>query len=243
MNRISHEIEHGEKISARAEEIWGWDSPSGKIRAERRANYLIDLGDFDQGNSVLEIGCGTGLFTEKVYNATKSNITAIDISEKLLAQAREKLPQINFKIVDAMDTGFEENSFNCIYGSSVLHHLDMDIALKEIIRILKPGGRAVFAEPNIFNPQIFLERNVSFIKEWMGVSPDETAVNRWAMKRMLQDIGYVDAKVFPYDFLHPYTPKTLIGFIKKAGSIVEKIPGIREIAGSVIIYARKPEVQ
>ena len=100
--KISNEIEHGKKISKNAEDIWGWSSPAGQIRAQRRAAYFIDLAKLNAQSKALEIGCGTGLFTKKVYEKTKAQITAIDISEDLLAIAKKKLPELNFKIDDAM---------------------------------------------------------------------------------------------------------------------------------------------
>jgi ubiquinone/menaquinone biosynthesis C-methylase UbiE len=239
-NRIYNEIEHGKKISKHAEDVWGWTTPAGQIRANRRANYFITEGDIKKTDIVLEIGCGTGLFTEKVYNATGASIIATDLSEDLLNIARKKNLPITFKIEDAMNLSFADNSFDVVFGSSIIHHLDFNKSLKEIYRVLKPGGRMVFAEPNMINPQILIQKNVPFIKERLGDSPDETAIIRWSFKSLLKKQGFTSIKIFPYDFLHPYTPKPLIGMVNQLGKFFEKIPIIREIAGSVIIKATKP---
>ena len=241
MSRISREIEFGKTISLKAEDVWGWNSVAGKLRATRRADYLVSYGKFTSDDKLLEIGCGTGVFTEKVFKKTKASITAIDISEELLDQARSKLPAVEFRVADAMRTEMPAGSFDGIYGSSVVHHLDVDSAIGEMYRLLNPGGRMVFAEPNIFNPQIFIERNVGFVKDWLGVTRDEVAINRWRMRKRMKSIGFVNCIVFPYDFLHPYTPEFMIGFVRGMGAVVEKIPILKEIAGSVIIYAKKPE--
>lgn len=97
----------------------------------------------------------------------------------------------------------------------------------------------VFAEPNMLNPQILIQKNVPFIKRWLGDSPDETAVVRWRMKKLLKLTGFTDVKVFPYDFLHPAVPGFCIPTASFIGKVVEKIPVLKEIAGSVIIYAKK----
>jgi SAM-dependent methyltransferase len=239
-NRIYNEIEHGKKISKHAEDVWGWTTPAGQIRANRRANYFITEGDIKKTDTVLEIGCGTGLFTEKVYNATGASIIATDLSEDLLNSARKRNLPITFKTEDAMNLSFADNSFNVVFGSSIIHHLDFNKSLKEIYRVLKPGGRMVFAEPNMINPQILIQKNVPFIKERLGDSPDETAIIRWSFKSLLKKQGFTSIKIFPYDFLHPYTPKPLIGVVNQLGKVLEKVPLIREIAGSVIIKATKP---
>jgi len=240
MNRIDNEIAHGKKLLAEgAERVWNWDSAAGKKRADRRARYFINCAQIKATDKVLEIGCGTGLFTRKVYNATNAEITATDISEELLTEARTLLPQATFKIDDAMNLSFIDNSFDVVYGSSVLHHLDFDLSLQEIYRVLKPGGRMVFAEPNMINPQIFIQKNVQVIKKWLGDSPDETAIVRWQFARLMKQKGFKNINIFPYDFLHPMVPTFLIGVVNTIGKAVEKIPLLKEIAGSVIIYGEK----
>jgi len=237
--RVLHEIEHGKQISSNAESVWNWSSPAGKVRAERRGNYFIDIAKINKNDIVLEIGCGTGLFTEMVFKKTGAKLTATDISNELLNQARLKAPQVNFIIDDAMKMNFPSTSFDVVYGSSILHHLEMDITLKEIFRVLKTDGRMIFAEPNMINPQIFIQKNIPFIKKLLGDSPDETAIIRWEFVKLMKAVGFKKIQVFPYDFLHPITPKPLIQIVNAIGKTIEKIPIFKEIAGSVIIYGEK----
>ena len=86
--RLENEIEHGRKISENAEGVWNWASPAGKVRADRRAKYFVDVAKITAQDAVLEIGCGTGLFTGKVSDLTGAKITATDLSEELLNLAR-----------------------------------------------------------------------------------------------------------------------------------------------------------
>jgi ubiquinone/menaquinone biosynthesis C-methylase UbiE len=238
--RLANEIAHGKKLlEGGAESIWNWDSPAGRIRADRRAAYFVSEGRITANDYVLEIGCGTGLFTRKVAAATRCKLIATDLSEELLQMAREKFPEGSFVHDDAMKMQFGNDTFDVVYGSSILHHLEMNKAMKEIFRVLKKGGRIVFAEPNMVNPQILIQKNIPFIKRWLGDSPDETAIQRWSFKKLMEDTGFVNVKVFPYDFLHPIVPKPLIGFVNATGKVVEKIPILKEIAGSVIIYGEK----
>jgi hypothetical protein len=55
----------------------------------------------------------------------------------------------------------------------------------------------------------------------------------------MENIGFKNVNIFPYDFLHPITPKFLIPAVYKMSLLLEKIPLIKEIAGSVIIYGEK----
>lgn len=237
--RLAHEIAHGERISSHAEYIWGWASPSGIARAKRRSDYFVKLGEINKDKNVLELGCGTGIFTKLVYDKTHARITAIDISDALLDKALTAIPDVKFEIENAMQLTYADESFDCVYGSSILHHLDFEKAVKEIFRVTKVGGRIVFAEPNMLNPQIFLQKNIPVLKKWMGDTPDERAIVRWQFKSLLHKQGFSEVKIFPYDFLHPFVPAFLITFVEKTGMILEKIPLLKEIAGSLMISAKK----
>ena len=76
--RILNEIEHGKYLAKNnAGEIWGWETPAGKLRWKRRVQMLIN--EITPDMIVLELGCGTGYFTKELVK-TNSKIIAIDIS-------------------------------------------------------------------------------------------------------------------------------------------------------------------
>ena len=104
---------------------------------------------------------------------TNSKITAIDISETLISIAKTKVPSCQFIRMDAMNMIFQPNLFDVVFGSSILHHLHIEAVLNEIHRVLKPAGKIVFAEPNMLNPHIFLQKNIPVLKRYWGDIPDE----------------------------------------------------------------------
>lgn len=241
MSRISHEIEHGRKIVDDAEFYWGWGTPAGRERLRRRVEMLIEFGDLRPGTQVLELGCGKGLYTRELVKSA-ATIAAVDISWDLLAAAKrsgeERIP--DYLVGDGHRLPFDDRTFDSVVGVSVLHHLEVNEVIAECVRVLKLGGRFVFSEPNMLNPQIALQKNIPFIKRLLGDSPDETAFRKGPLKRLLESVGLEVVRIDPFDFLHPWVPRPLIGCVDKMGRGVEKIPGVREIAGSLLIVARKP---
>ncbi|MBI5393892.1 MAG: methyltransferase domain-containing protein [Verrucomicrobia bacterium] len=240
--RASHEIEHGKKLAQGDPElVWGWGTPAGRQRAQRRAELIASAAGLKPGSRTLEVGCGTGMFTE-IFARTGARIVAVDISPELLELARERgLPADRVQFIQK---GFEdceaEGPFDAVIGSSILHHLDMEVSMRKILRLLKPGGCISFAEPNMLNPQLALQKNVPWLKARMGDSPDETAFVRWRLAALLRRVGFVGISLRPFDWLHPSTPQRLVGLVSRLGAILERVPLLRELAGSVHIFARRP---
>ncbi len=237
--RIEQEVKQGKKIAHNAEAIWRWDTVTGVRRANRRSQFFVSKGSITAQSNILELGCGTGLFTELVYQKSGAKITAIDISDDLLEIAKKKYTHSVFEKMNASKLRFGNNEFDLVFGSSVLHHLDYQIALKEIFRVLKGGGKLVFAEPNLLNPHIFLQKKIPFLKRRAKDCPHETAFIRWKLKEDIESTGFVNVNIQPYDFLYPLIPNFAVSFISSVGGILEKLPLVREIAGSLIISAEK----
>jgi 2-polyprenyl-3-methyl-5-hydroxy-6-metoxy-1,4-benzoquinol methylase len=240
-SRAEHEIAHGRKLSeSGAEQVWGWGTPAGQVRFRRRADWIAVHAGLRSGVRALEIGCGTGNFTE-AFAASGADILALDISEDLLARARERHLPGNVRFVcQPFETLDQDGQFDAVIGSSVLHHLDIRPALAGIFRLLKPGGVMAFAEPNMLNPQIMIEKNIPWIKERMGDSPDETAFFRGQMRRLLQQAGFAQIEVTPRDWLHPAVPPKMIPAVQNIESLLDRTPLLREVGGSLYIRAARP---
>jgi ubiquinone/menaquinone biosynthesis C-methylase UbiE len=241
-SRFAREIEHHRRIADRAEQAWNWDTPSGQARAERRAGFFVALGELAPGRRALELGCGTGVFLRRVAHSGAA-LLGLDLSQDLLARARrnvEALANVRLVCGNAEALPFADGTFDTVYGSSVLHHLGLERALSEVYRVLRPGGRAVFAEPNILNPQVFVMFRFGWLKEYFAVSPDEMAFTRFHARHALTAAGFAEIDVRPFDFLHPATPVSLMAIVGAMSRGLERVPVAREIAGSIVLAARRP---
>ena len=237
--RIAKEIQHGRFLAEHgAGEIWNWESPAGKLRWARRVKMLSR--HLRPGMSVLELGCGTGYFTRELARSG-ADVIAVDVSPELLeiAKANCSAPNVRYEIQNAFELSYPDAVFDSVVGSSVLHHLEIEQAIREIYRVLKPSGTIYFTEPNMLNPQIAVQKNVPWVKRKLGDSPDETAFFRWRLRRLLEQKGYRDVRIVPFDFLHPKTPVPLVDRLDALGRFLENMPVISEFAGSLYIRAIK----
>jgi SAM-dependent methyltransferase len=239
--RLRREIEHDRLIADNAEDVWNWDSPAGRRRADRRAGFYAEHGALGPGRRALELGVGTGVFLRRIA-PSGATVFGLDLSHDLLARARRDVAgrdNVSLLRGNAEQLPFPDASFDVVYGSSVLHHLNLEPALGEARRVLKPGGLVVFTEPNLLNPQIAYTFLVG-PRHWFGLSPDEQAFTRFHARRLLRRLGYEDIRVRPFDFLHPATPRPAIGAVARLGGLLESLPLVREIAGSLLLSARRP---
>jgi SAM-dependent methyltransferase len=110
-----------------------------------------ELGDV-RGKTVLDFGCGSGANTVLLANRG-ATVLAVDISESLLRLAERRL-DVNgvaggaaFIAASAHDLPLPSNSIDVVFGIAILHHLDLALVSREVHRVLRDGGRAIFQEP------------------------------------------------------------------------------------------------
>jgi 2-polyprenyl-3-methyl-5-hydroxy-6-metoxy-1,4-benzoquinol methylase len=243
-DRFTHEVQHGKFLREHgAEDVWGWGSPAGQVRARRRVRKLIEQSGMTAETNALEIGCGTGLFTSWLAE-TGARIDAMDLSADLIDIARSRgMDPARVRCECKPFEAYEgEGLYDAVLGSSVLHHLELAPALQRIHRLLKPGGVMAFAEPNLLNPQIALIKKWKWLGRKLGDSEDETAFVRWTLAKDLRQAGFVGVDVQPIEWLHPAVPKALIPLVQGLGRVLEILPGLREFGGSLTIVARKPSL-
>lgn len=117
-----------------------------------------------RGAHVLDLGCGRGEQAIALLKAG-ADVTGIDVSERYVREAERSVieagltnPSYRFLVMDAHDLKFPEGSFDFVLGRGILHHLDIFEALKEALRVLRPGGTAAFQEPLGDNPLLKMFR-------------------------------------------------------------------------------------
>lgn len=145
---------------------------------------------------VLEYGCGPGSYAFFLAR-NGAEVTGIDISEIAIEQARERaareqLETINFRTMNAEALEFADHTFDVVCGRAILHHLDLDKALTELARVLKPEGSAIFIEPLGHNPLINLYRHLTPHLR----TEDEHPLLMSDLKTMERYFGQLDLRFF-----------------------------------------------
>jgi 2-polyprenyl-3-methyl-5-hydroxy-6-metoxy-1,4-benzoquinol methylase len=189
----------------------------------------------DKNSRILEIGCGMGRYTIPLARRGYQ-LEGQDLSPKLLDLLRSYAPDLNLPLHcgDIAEPNFE-GPYDAVLGYFVLHHLDNFLGTFRALRkLLKPGGRAVFVEPNPFNPlyyfQIFLWPNIT----WQG-EKGILKMRRSVLVPMLEQAGLRALPWERFGFFPPFLRnRPGFGLVERG---LERIPGIQPVLPFQLIAA------
>jgi SAM-dependent methyltransferase len=117
---------------------------------------------------ILEAGCGEGELAERMARELGADVVAIDVSERMVELTRAR--GLEAEVQDVQELPFDDASFDCAVAAWMLYHVpDLDRAVAELARVLRPGGRLVAATNG---PDQARE-----LYDLLGVTPLESSFN------------------------------------------------------------------
>lgn len=170
------------------------DETFTSITAVENQHILAQFGDV-RGKRILDYGCGAaegGVFLAK----QGARVVGIDVSAGMLGAAQRLAARHGVEIEtrqvtsDLIPAGDQE--FDLIYGNGVLHHVSLPVAIPELARVMKPGGKGCFIEPLPYNPVINVYRRIA--REVR--TPDEKPLTFGDIERFRSSFGAVSHQEF-----------------------------------------------
>lgn len=160
---------------------------------------VLELNNLPELGELVEFGCGTGIYTEKIVAKT-TQMYATDLSDSLLKVAGTRLgnhPKITLQKENCMATSFSSDAFDSVFMANLIHVVDRpDALLQECRRILRKDGTLVIATFTNHEMKLWekIKMGVRFVKSW-GKPPPHT---------------------------HSFTPETLASIITNQGFVIKK---------------------
>jgi trans-aconitate methyltransferase len=129
-----------------------------------------------QGEHILDLGCGTGYLTHLIAQAG-ARVTGIDNSPAMIERARAAYPDLDFREMSATDIHFD-TPFDAVFSNAVLHWVqEKEMAVDNIYRALRPGGRLVLEMGGKGNNEQILAATRKVLS-WHG-HPANVAIQPW----------------------------------------------------------------
>jgi SAM-dependent methyltransferase len=203
------------------------------------------LGDL-RGRDVLEYGCGLGEISTLLAKSG-AKVTTFDLSSKSVNTCRQRArlnhvdKQIKLAVAAGENLPYADESFEVIFGKAILHHLDVNIGWREISRVLKPGGMAVFVEPMGMNPFLnFVRDHVPYpAKNPRGadVPLNYDDIHKWG--RGFRQFSYREIQLFSM-LERGFGFRRKIRLFRQADDFLLKhVPFLRRFCRYVVMYCIK----
>ncbi len=187
--------DNGRMIKADYSKIASFYDKGRSLSAQNTAMWLdliTKLSGASKGARVLDLGCGTGRFSLPMATRLGFNVTGADSSAEMLAKAEQKdsNSDVNWMLTDAGALTFPSGSFEVVFMSHLLHHVDSPLAvLKECRRVLFPSGVVLIRYGSMDHIRNDVEH--TFFPQVSGIDEPRTPTKELT-ERWLLDNGFAD---------------------------------------------------
>ncbi len=191
------------------------------VNQEGYSNWMVSHYDIREGMEVLELGCGTGSLWDGRDKLLKKchELTLADLSEGMLEKAKQTLGEqknITYLQADIQSLPFGDSSFDVVIANAMLYHVpDLSQALKEVRRVLKPGG--------VFYCSTFGEQNFTdLLAKWFllggeSFHPNHNFTLQNGGEKLRTAFEEVECHVYE-DSLHITDPEDLVTYLLSLAS-------------------------
>lgn len=192
--------------------------------ARGRLDLILPEAQLPYGRA-MELGCGTGFFLLNLMQsgvAEKGSVT--DLSPGMVKVALRNAENLGLdvdgRVADAESIPYEDDSFDLVVGHAVLHHIpDVEKSLREVLRVLKPGGRFIFAgEPSTYGD--FYARWMSRATWWATTNVTRFGpLKAWRRPQEELDESSRAAALEAVVDIHTFSPQDLENLATRAGAV------------------------
>jgi SAM-dependent methyltransferase len=190
------------------------------------------------GHTILELGCGDGTFTRRLVDTTRNECPITAATFDLNPSRPANLPEnVEFAALSAIPGPLKDRKFNFIVAHDMLDRRSGSWLLHAIYNLLEPGGQFLCYESNPWNVILKLRRFVAYLA---GHEDSRLLLRRAELYELVSEIGFIRIVSIFNDYAYAPLTRHLIWILRNLSIVLENTPGVRTLAGSIILHAQKP---
>jgi dolichol-phosphate mannosyltransferase len=190
------------------------------------------------GQSVLELGCGQGLFTRQLVSVSRGENPITAVTFDAANEPPVKLPDaVEFVHLASEPNALEGRQFDFVVVMELLDAENCATLLQDIYEYLKPGGQILFYQTNPWNPVLKARQTVGKL---FGKKPTQRLLSRPALYELISELGFIRVFAVFNDFVYAPLNRPMIWVLRNLSIMLENAPGVQTMAGTILIHAQKP---
>jgi ubiquinone/menaquinone biosynthesis C-methylase UbiE len=203
-----------------------------KLSSDRRCKSILGIDSF-AGKTVLDIGCGDGIYTQDIAKQNTALVVGIDPIEDVIKHAQNKykdVPNLKFECADLYKMEIPKEPYDLVILRGVLHHLpDLEKGIKRACLL---GKRVIILEPNGYN---LILKIIEKTSKYHIDHQEQSFVPSLLRSEFIKNGGKILREEY-INLVPTFCPDWLTKIVKHFEPIVEKIPYFRNIACGQYVF-------
>jgi dolichol-phosphate mannosyltransferase len=219
---------------------WKHRDPILDERMRWRAHSFRHITHLLPGHTILELGCGDGAFTRSLMEATRGECPITAVTFDFDAPRPAALASIvEFLPVSSLPGSLVGREFDFIVAHDMLDKRSGTWLMHNCYELLRPGGQVLFYESNPWNLVLRLRQRL--VRLFRRENP-RMLLSRPELYELLSEVGFIRIFAVFNDFIYAPLNRQLAWLLRNLSIVLENMPGVRTLAGSILIHAQKPPV-
>lgn len=212
--------------------------PIAEDRMLWRAQTFRHMVHLLPGQTILELGCGEGIFTRQLVRVSRGENPITSVTFASETRRPSGLPaEVTFLTASSLPGPLKDRRFDFIVAMDLLDRRNCAQALQSAYTFLNPGGEVLFYESNPWNIVLKVRRYLSAL--W-GPRDTRSLLSRPQLYELMSEVGFIRVFAVFNDFVYAPLTRQLVWFLRNLSILLENAPQIRTLAGSILIHAQKP---